>query len=209
MTMNERMHESLSALIDGEADELEIRRLLNQTEHDEQLLDKWASYQMIGAIMRQEAITEVDLAKGVRQALDGKPMDELNLGLSEHVAKHHGLWRKLTASGAIAASVMVAVLVGVQWQQTQVESAQVPMLAAEAPAAVSVATPEQLPAPVMAVAASVELSSAQQQELEQAQRRLQEYVLRHGEQEMRDAVQPMLPFMQTVRFQQDTEVRRK
>lgn len=206
--MNERMHESLSALLDGEADELEIRRLLNQTERDEQLFDKWANYQMIGAIMRQEAITEIDLAKGVRQALDGKPMDELNLEFTENKAQHGGVWRKLTASGAIAASVMVAVLVGVQWQQADLDNTPAPVLAA-ATTAVETSSKETSASPALAMAAPVELTADQQQELEQAQRRLQEYVLRHNGQEARDAVQPMLPFMQTVRFQKDAEARRK
>ena len=35
--MNERINESLSALVDGETDELEVRRLLNQLESDDDM----------------------------------------------------------------------------------------------------------------------------------------------------------------------------
>lgn len=202
--MNERINESLSALLDGEADELEIRRLLNQAEHDEQLLDKWANYQMIGAIMRQEPVVEIDLAKGVRQALDGQPMDELPV-TTENVARRS--WYKLAASGAVAASVMVAVLVGVQWQQQVTDDAGMPVAAL----ATDVATQaEAAPMPVLVAQSSEQalLTAEQQQQLEDAQRRLQEYVLRHNEQDIDEAVQPMLPFMQTVKFSQEGEASR-
>lgn len=201
--MNERFHESLSALLDGEADELEIRRLLKQTEQDEELLEKWGNYQMIGALMRQEPVAPVDLAKGVRQALNGQPMDELSPMIEQPLASN--TWRKLAASGAVAASVMVAVLVGVQWQQGTAVDASQPVMVAQAPTTASEITTSIAGAPAtMAVA----LSSEQQQQLEEAQRKLQEYVLRHNEQGIDATMQPMLPFMQTVRFNQEGEARR-
>ena len=39
--MNERINESLSALVDGETDELEVRRLLNQLESDDDMRQTW------------------------------------------------------------------------------------------------------------------------------------------------------------------------
>ena len=65
--MNERTNESLSALMDGETDELELRRLLKQSEQEPQTLETWHRYQMIGALMRGEAVSPVDLSKGIRQ----------------------------------------------------------------------------------------------------------------------------------------------
>lgn len=204
--MNERINESLSALLDGEADELEIRRLLNQAEKDEQLLDKWANFQMIGAIMRQEPVAELDLAKGVRQGLDGEPMDEVKLSQAVATSSIQRSWRKLAASGAVAASVMVAVLVGVQWQQQQgAEQAEIMPLAMTD---VDSTAAEVSVLPVLAAAEPAELSPEQQQQLEDAQRRLQEYVLRHSEQNLDDSMQPMFPFVQTVKFSQEGEARR-
>ena len=71
------MNESLSALMDGEADELEIRRLLNP-ESKQALFDKGHNYQLIGSILREEPATLIDLSKGIRQALDGEPMDDIS-----------------------------------------------------------------------------------------------------------------------------------
>lgn len=196
--MNERLHESLSALMDGEVDELEIRRLLNQTEQDESLLDKWTSYQMIGAIMRKEPVAGLDLAKGVRQALDGEPMDDVQ---PYTAAKEEKNWRWFAASGAVAASVMFAVLVGVQWQQGEMSGTADFAVASAENAAPAVAV-SQMPETVV-----VAMEAEQQRYLEEAQRRLQEYVLQHNEQNIGQEVQGMLPLVQTVKFNQP-EVRR-
>lgn len=191
--MNERIYESLSVLLDGEADELEIRRLLNQTEHDDALLEKWASYQMIGAIMRQEPVTHLDLAKGVRQALDGEPMDNVQPFPMMAKAKNNH-WRLFAASGAVAASVMVAVLVGVQWQQGVTGDLQnMPAIAAAQSANHSVVEPS---------AVLIAMDEQQQHQLEEAQRKLQEYVLQHNEQNVGNDTSSMMPFMQTVKFNQ-------
>lgn len=191
--MNERICESLSVLLDGEADELEIRRLLNQTEHDDALLEKWASYQMIGAIMRQEPVTHLDLAKGVRQALDGEPMDNVQPFPMMAKAKNNH-WRWFAASGAVAASVMVAVLVGVQWQQGVTGDLQnLPAIAAAQSVNHSVVEPS---------AVLIAMDEQQQHQLEEAQRKLQEYVLQHNEQNVGNDTSSMMPFMQTVKFNQ-------
>ena len=42
--MSERMHESLSALMDDEANELEIERLLGQISNDRELRQVWVRY---------------------------------------------------------------------------------------------------------------------------------------------------------------------
>ncbi len=193
--MNERMNESLSALMDGEADELEIRRLLNQ-ESQQELFDKWQSFQLIGSILREEPATTLDLAKGVRQALDGQPMDDISVS---SLPVQTNKWRWLMASGAVAASVTMAVLVGVQWQQTEQHGA--------------VQVAQNLETPVQAKALTIaevptSLTSAQQQQLKEAQLKLQEYVLQHNDDTSTSANQVMLPHARTVNFNQGVELKR-
>ena len=201
--MNERINESLSALMDGEADELEIRRLLNQTQQSPELLEAWQRYQLIGSLMRKEPAFTVDLSKGIRQALDGEPMDEV---VVPHAVKAAGSWRWLAASGAVAASVMLAVLVGVQqWQTTQMPAQEHGLVASSSEAPVAPAD-QQVAEPLM-LASSVELNAEQQQQLEAAQRKLQEYVLKHNEQALDSNAPTLLPFMQTVKFNQAVESR--
>lgn len=189
--MNDRMNESLSALLDGEADELEVRRLLNQSEQDDELRNTWQRYQMIGAAMRGEPVMSVDLSRGIRQALEGEPMDEIQTRpLAAQPTSH---WRWLAASGAVAASVMMAVVVGVQWQAPG-HGAQV----AESTAVAS-------PAAVQLAAAPV--SAEQQAQLEEAQRKLQQYVLQHSEQATDTPARAMSPLARTVNFSQEDETR--
>lgn len=202
--MNERINESLSALMDGEADELEIRRLLSQTQQSPELLETWQRYQLIGSLMRQESAFAVDLSKGVRQALDGEPMDDVAVS---HAVKAAGNWRWLAASGAVAASVMLAVLVGVQqWQTTQMPAQGQGLLASNSETSVDTSLVQSVAEPVM-LASSVELNTEQQQQLEAAQRKLQEYVLKHNEQALDSNAPTLLPFMQTVKFNQAVESR--
>lgn len=190
--MNERMNESLSALIDGEADELEIRRLLNQ-ESQQELFDKWHGYQLIGSILREEPATALDLAKGVRQALDGEPMDDITVApMVVPVNK----WRWLMASGAVAASVTMAVLVGVQWQTDQHGDVQV---------AQNVEAKTEVPSVAQAPTL---LTAEQQQQLKEAQQKLQEYVLQHNDDTNTSANQVMLPHARTVNFNQGVELKR-
>ena len=55
MTESEQsLNESLSAAIDGEADELELRRVLNAVDEDPYLRAKWQRLHLIGGVMRRQ-----------------------------------------------------------------------------------------------------------------------------------------------------------
>ena len=55
MTESEQsLNESLSAAIDGEAEELELRRVLNAVDEDPDLRAKWQRLHLIGGVLRRE-----------------------------------------------------------------------------------------------------------------------------------------------------------
>lgn len=55
MTDSEQsLNESLSAAIDGEAEELELRRVLNAVDDDPDLRAKWQRLHLIGGVLRRE-----------------------------------------------------------------------------------------------------------------------------------------------------------
>ncbi len=56
--MSEKLKESLSAVIDGEADEFELRRVLDEMGRDTALTASWERYHLIGAAMRRERMQE-------------------------------------------------------------------------------------------------------------------------------------------------------
>ncbi|SDT93438.1 sigma-E factor negative regulatory protein [Halopseudomonas salegens] len=105
---SETMQESLSAVMDGEADELELRRFLQATEQDSALRERWRRYQLARAALHAEACQpRVDLSAGIAAALADEP-----------VVSRPSSARRWMASGlgraAVAASVTLAVLVGVR-----------------------------------------------------------------------------------------------
>ena len=104
------LQESLSAVMDNEADELELRRVLNAFD-DAETRDTWSRYQVARAVMHKDLlIPRLDIAAAVSAAL----ADE---AVPAKVAR--GPWRSLGRL-AVAASVTVAVLAGYK------ESAETP-----------------------------------------------------------------------------------
>lgn len=69
--MSDQLREALSAVIDGEADEFELRRVLDEVGRDEALASQWQRYEMIGAALRSEALAPQTLGTGLAAALDG------------------------------------------------------------------------------------------------------------------------------------------
>ena len=100
MTAEERDREALSAVMDGEAQELELRRTLDAVAGDASLRDRWQRHHRVrDALHGQYASdTQIDVSRGVLEALEtGKSMSR------------NPLW-----SMAVAASVTLAVVMGGQ-----------------------------------------------------------------------------------------------
>lgn len=118
----EALQESLSAVMDNEADELELRRVLSAVD-DNETRATWSRYQVARAAMHKELLLpQLDIAAAVSAAL----ADE-----ATPVKVARGPWRSLGRL-AVAASVTVAVLAGVRlYNQDEISGAQ---LAAQQPA---------------------------------------------------------------------------
>jgi sigma-E factor negative regulatory protein RseA len=111
----EALQESLSAVMDNEADELEIRRVLSAID-DAETRATWSRYQVARAVMHKDLLDpKLDLAAAVSAAL----ADEVVPAKSQPRA-----WRSLGRL-AVAASVTVAVLAGVRlYNHDEVTGAQ-------------------------------------------------------------------------------------
>ena len=113
----DRNAEELSALMDGEVSELELRRVLNSIEQDQELCRKWNRYQVASAVMRRQtggqaqAWLEVDISSRVMQAVEHEPVPAVSSSDRSAVAT---FLRKPFANVAVAASVSAAVILG--WQ---------------------------------------------------------------------------------------------
>ena len=100
MTTKDRDKEALSALMDGESQELELRRSLDSVEDDDALRAWWSRQQQVSEILQSQrsSQTGVDVSARVRSTLASQPQFQRN-----------PLW-----SMAIAASVTLAVVIGGQ-----------------------------------------------------------------------------------------------
>ena len=100
----EALQESLSAVMDNEADELELRRVLNAFD-DVETRDTWARYQIARAVMHKDLLLpRLDIAAAVSAALADEAVP---------AKASRGPWRSLGRL-AVAASVTLAVLAGVR-----------------------------------------------------------------------------------------------
>ncbi|MGC1509676.1 sigma-E factor negative regulatory protein [Ketobacter sp. MCCC 1A13808] len=144
----DRSSEELSALLDGEISELELRRLLKNIESDQELCQKWSRYQLSSAILKGQTRGKalewqnVDISARVQQAVADEPALEVSAKPKSRIRS--GLIKPF-ANVAVAASVSAAVIVG--WQsvgQQPINTANGPapaLAAASASPGPSVATP--------------------------------------------------------------------
>lgn len=110
--MSEFEKESLSALLDGEVDELELRRVLRSSETDPQLLQIWARYNATQAALHGEEVVLVSSGFAARVAaeMEGEAAIKRASGLVATVSRLSD-WQKGIAKIAIAASVALVFLV--------------------------------------------------------------------------------------------------
>jgi sigma-E factor negative regulatory protein RseA len=112
--MSEMMRESLSALMDDEANELEIERVLSRIADDPELRQAWVRYNMVRSVTtgQHPARLDLDVSAQVREALAGEAHG--TVGLRQR-------WLRPLASMAVAASVAATVVLGGQ-QLAQLEA---------------------------------------------------------------------------------------
>lgn len=115
--------ESLSALMDNEATELELHRLLKASEEDSELKQSWQRYQMIGAAVRGDLPegSYSDLSASISAAIAEEPVPVLTTDTASDTSRVAGKVVKLWSSlgrAAVAASVAGAVVFGVQSYQS-------------------------------------------------------------------------------------------
>ncbi|MFZ5602338.1 MAG: sigma-E factor negative regulatory protein, partial [Pseudomonadota bacterium] len=118
--MNERNLEELSALMDGETSELEVRRVLKNIEQDQAMCQKWARYQMVSAVLKGETRgqtaqwQQVDLSARISRALEDEPALSGIEPVAAPARRLADVLLKPFANVAVAASVSAAVILG--WQ---------------------------------------------------------------------------------------------
>jgi len=226
--MKDRINESLSALCDGECDELELRRVLNHVSNDPEMRERWNRFNLIGAVMRDESARVNDISHGVMQALDGLPMDDVSgaVAAEQTPVPEQSVSRRQASdwlvSGAVAASVTLAVLFGAR-VMNEVTTAPSMIMASSSPVQqVAPVTPGSRTEPGMNGATGFDARSGEAvamsssswddmstEELRTAQEALQQYV---REQDLAPGIAPqapnqLTPYARVANFGRDSGVK--
>ncbi|MEE4300934.1 MAG: sigma-E factor negative regulatory protein [Pseudomonadales bacterium] len=116
--MSERLRESLSALMDDAADDLELARVLRAMDEGEEVSETWSRYHLVSAVLRggEPGTTDVrgPVAIDVEAPAFAPAPDELADDDAE-VAAQGRRGPPAWASFAAAASVTLAIVVALQW----------------------------------------------------------------------------------------------
>ncbi|MEA2118445.1 sigma-E factor negative regulatory protein [Halovibrio sp. HP20-50] len=112
--MSQNTRESLSVLMDGESDELELRRVLKSLPKDDDAADTWRRYHLARSMMQRERGVDVsiDLSAGVMARLRDEPAPSVQN--TEHVANRTG-GISFARGASVAAAVSLMVITGVQF----------------------------------------------------------------------------------------------
>jgi sigma-E factor negative regulatory protein RseA len=119
--MSEQLKEALSAALDDEADEFELRRVLDEAGRDESLRETFERYQLIHAVLRGDAdartiALRTQLQKRVRVAMDGDVESAVDTDHQEDEPQiapdRRPLWMPRAAAFVAAFGAVLAVYFG-------------------------------------------------------------------------------------------------
>jgi len=199
--MTEKQNESISALMDGELDEMSLHRLLKSDE-DQAVRETWSRYHMARDAMKGEVseFVGLDISASVSAALDDEAPLTQNT-LKEKAAT----WWKPVAGLSVAASVAFAVIVGAQFGA----DGFAPQAEIASKTEVKIVTPEitKVKGPTMlANSSNTPVNAEQQKELQQAQERLNSYLKQHAQDSAIGQGRTAMPFARVVNFETDKPV---
>lgn len=208
--MSENIHQSLSHLMDNEADELELRRLLKACDEqdDKALADTWHHYHLVRSVLHKEFEQEqlVDIADRISVALEQEPVPAQRRKLFENLrlraASISDTW---IAKGAIAASVAAAVVLLMPNPQTgQTSTEQVALQAAPYQQTLPSRGLQQSPIGIQRVSAGTGASESYRlvdnQKLRQ-ERLIRGYLLQHSEYVATNGTHGMMPMARVAGYQ--------
>ncbi|WP_346798723.1 sigma-E factor negative regulatory protein [Halomonas sp. Bachu 37] len=111
--MSHNARESLSALMDSESDELELRRILKSLPGDADAADTWRRYHLARSVMQRDHDVDLttDLSAGIMARLQDEPAPGVER--DDAVPARHGI--SFARGAGVAAAVSLMVITGVQF----------------------------------------------------------------------------------------------
>lgn len=113
--MSQQPKEMLSALMDNEGSDFELRRVLEQATDDKQMTERWRRYHIASSALKQESCTTGDISAAVMAALDDEPAyQQAPVQETRRDERGRAGFFKPLVSMAVAASVTAMVILGGQ-----------------------------------------------------------------------------------------------
>ncbi|MEH6577612.1 MAG: MucB/RseB C-terminal domain-containing protein [Amphritea sp.] len=113
--MSEQPKETLSALMDNESSDFELRRMLDRVAEDAELGHCWRRYHITRSALKQEDLgNQADISSRVMAALDNEAPLHLDTQPESKTSAVKNYFLKPFASMAVAASVTAMVILGAQ-----------------------------------------------------------------------------------------------
>lgn len=199
--MNDKHNESLSALMDGELDELALHRILNELDQNPELKQTWSSFHLQRDAMKGElnSFSGFDISAAVSQSI--QEQDSILISQPSKAKS----WFKAVAGMSVAASVAMAVIIGVKFNQVGVQ----PGLELADKTEVRFITPEisSIKGPTM-LAQTPPALDVSEVELQQAQERLNSYLKQHAKDSAMGQGSTAMPFARVVNFETTAQPRK-
>ena len=178
----ESLNEALSAAVDGEAEELELRRVLNAVGKDPELRAKWERMHLIGSVVRGEA-TRPDGAEGHGVDIGDDSAEGEATGSYLRRMGSSGRWAGPVTGIAVAAAVVIAV--ALDTQNTGQPGGEAPLVAVSGPSETTTEASMEIPSAVAGESDETELVAVPQlasvpSEADLA--RAREYLVQHAHQ---------------------------
>ena len=120
--MDDRLKETLSAMMDDEADELSVRRLLSQQGQDE-LRSQFQRWQQVRDLIqrRHPAVESIDVSDSGRDAIDGHDRSPSRGAVAVLPTKRKWQW---SAAAMVALALAVGFSAGTGWDPAPVTAEQ-------------------------------------------------------------------------------------
>lgn len=117
--MSEKLRESLSAVVDDEADEFELRRVVDELAKDPALKASWDRYHMIGTMLRgeyapnsaglRERVWQELAIEGVAESESSEGEAAITAGSTASPSRRPGRWVSLGVAAGVAFVVSIGV----------------------------------------------------------------------------------------------------
>jgi sigma-E factor negative regulatory protein RseA len=193
--MSDIKNETLSVLMDGELDEISLRRVLNQMDDEPELKEAWSRFHLQRDVIKGDVseFSTLDISGAIHDII--KDEDALKSDV-----KPSKTWWKTVAGLSVAASVTFAVVLGARFNPL-LESQGSEQFAGKTQVQIVVPEITRVKTATMIAQSTNDLNTIDEESLQQAQKRLNTYLKQHAQDSALGQGRSAMPFARVVNFE--------